>query len=112
MQYIASVKSKIQLRIDKSTVICIMPPMNDKTNSQTLIETIDASTPTRVSFKLICASKCKKFALEMAQSQLGPTRSKMFTRVSEEFLIACEANLKAFIRNRVNTHPSKGKTLT
>lgn len=48
----------------------------------------------------------------MAKSQLGPTRQKMFSRVSQEFLIACEANLKDFIRSRVRTHPSKGKTLT
>lgn len=73
---------------------------------------VDPTIPTRISFKLICASKCKKFALEMAKAQLGPTRQKMFTRVSQEFLIACEANLKDFIRSRVRTHPSKGKTLT
>jgi hypothetical protein len=66
----------------------------------------------RVKFNLICASKCKKFALEVAQAQLGPTRSKMFTRVSEDFLVACEANLKNFIHSRVRSHPSKGKTLT
>jgi len=63
-------------------------------------------------FKLICASKCKKFTMEVAKSNPVPQRAKMFTRVSEEFLIACEVNLKNFILNRVKTHPSKGKTLT
>jgi len=66
----------------------------------------------KTKFKLICASKCKKFALEVAKSNPAPQRAKMFTRVSEEFLIACEANLKSFIFNRVKSHPSKGKTLT
>lgn len=87
--------------------------MNDETNIQTMPETsVESATSPRLKFRLICASKCKQFALEMAQAQLGPTRSKMFTRVSQGFLIACEANLKAFIRSRVHTHPSKGKTLT
>jgi hypothetical protein len=63
-------------------------------------------------FRLICASKCKKFALEVAQSNPSPHRAKMFTRVSEDFLIACETNLKNFILSRVQNHPSKGKTLT
>ena len=84
--------------------------MNDITFTESA--PTDAVVKVRTKFRLICASKCKKFALEMAQAQLGPTRQKMFTRVSQEFLIACEANLKDFIRSRVRTHPSKGKTLT
>lgn len=90
--------------------MCYIDAMNDITFTE--------STPTnvvmkvRTKFRLICASKCKKFALEVAQAQLGPTRSKMFTRVSEDFLVACEANLKSFIHSRVRSHPSKGKTLT
>ena len=68
------------------------------------------STPrVRASLKLICASKCKRHALEMAR-QIRPANK--FTRVSEDFLVACEAALKAFITSRVKTHPSKGKTLT
>lgn len=63
-------------------------------------------------FKLICVSKCKKAALEIAKSNPAPIRAKMFSRVSEDFLIACEANLRAFIETRIKTHPSKGKTLT
>jgi hypothetical protein len=89
--------------------------MNDITAPYEPTENLPETPPairTRATFRLICASKCKKFALEVAQAQLGPTRSKMFTRVSEEFLLACEANLKAFIHSRVKTHPSKGKTLT
>lgn len=62
-------------------------------------------------FNLICASKCKRFALDVAQSSISKTRAKKFTRVSKEFLVACEANLKEFIRQRVESHPSKGKTL-
>ena len=72
----------------------------------------ETPTKVKVKFRLICASKCKKFALEVARAQLGPTRSKMFSRVSEDFLVACEANLKNFIHSRVRSHPSKGKTLT
>jgi hypothetical protein len=64
---------------------------------------------TRAAFKLICASKCKRHALEMAK-QIRPANK--FTRVSEDFLVACEANLRAFIANRVRSHPSIGKTLT
>ena len=63
------------------------------------------------SYKLICASKCKKFALEVVKAQGGPRATK-FTRVSADFLEACEANMKLFIVSRVKTHPSKGKTLT
>lgn len=74
-------------------------------------ERVDIPITVKVKFNLICASKCKKFAIEMAQAQLGPTRQRMFSRVSQDFLIACEANLKDFIRNRVRSHPSKGKTL-
>jgi hypothetical protein len=89
--------------------------MNDITAPYETAEELPEAPPAiraRATFRLICASKCKKFALEVAQAQLGPTRSKMFTRVSEDFLVACEANLKNFIHSRVRSHPSKGKTLT
>jgi Trk K+ transport system NAD-binding subunit len=81
-------------------------------NTENLIVADDTESPSqelkiKVKFKLICASKCKKFALEMAQAH----RAQMFTRVSEDFLLACEANLKNFILSRVKSHPSKGKTL-
>lgn len=58
-------------------------------------------------FKYLCRSKCKTFALEFAKAN----RSHKFTRVSEEFLIACEANLRNFIQSRIKSHPSVGKTL-
>ena len=58
-------------------------------------------------FKYISKSKCKRFALEFAKAN----RAHKFTRVSEEFLIACEANLRNFIQSRIKSHPSKGKTL-
>lgn len=66
----------------------------------------------KMKFRLICASQCKKFAKEFAKANPVPQRAKMFTRVSQDFLMACESNLKEFIRNRVKNHPSIGKTLT
>ncbi len=56
--------------------------------------------------KLINKKRVKQFALEMAK-----TRAHKFTRVSGEFLLKCEANLKEFIRNQVRRLPSKGKTI-
>ena len=66
----------------------------------------------KTKFRLICASQCKKAALEIVKSNPVPQRANKFTRVSEDFLIACEANLRAFIKNRIDSHPTKGKTLT
>jgi hypothetical protein len=86
--------------------------MNDENISEEKQNLSDAPKVKTVNFKLICASKCKRFALEIAKSSPVPQRAKMFTRVSQEFLIACEINLKNFILNRVKSHPSKGKTLT
>ena len=63
-------------------------------------------------FNLICASKCKKFALEFAQANPAPTRAKMFTRVGESFLVSCEVAIKNHIQSRIKSHPSVGKTLT
>lgn len=85
-------------------------------NDETLIETSHTETSTaepkaRIKFKLICASKCKKFALEVARSNPAPQRAKMFTRVSEEFLMLAEGALRNWIVNRVKSHPSVGKTL-
>lgn len=67
-------------------------------------------SPARSKFKfnLICASKCKRHTLEMAKA-LRPANK--FTRVGEDFLISCEVALKNHIRSRVQSHPSKGKTL-
>jgi len=85
--------------------------MNDQTTAETTVQP-DASLPrARMKFKLICASKVKKFALDVAKSNPAEIRAKMFTRVSEEFLMACEAQLKNFIHSRVRSHPSVGKTL-
>jgi hypothetical protein len=55
---------------------------------------------------LINRRKVKLFALEMAKG-----RAHKFTRVGSEFYIKCEANLKEFIRNQVQRHPSVGKTI-
>lgn len=66
----------------------------------------------RAKFDLICASKVKKYALSVAQSNPAPQRAKMFTRVSEDFLMLAEGVLRNWIVNRVRSQPSKGKTLT
>lgn len=78
--------------------------MNDTTQNT---ENQDKVIRTKHKFSLICASKCKKFALEYAKAN----RAQGFTRVSEDFLIAIEATVRNSIQNRINQHPSKGKTL-
>ena len=60
-----------------------------------------------VQVKLINKKHVKAFALEMAKS-----RAHKFTRVSGDFLLLCEGNLKEFIRNHIRRLPSKGKTIT
>ena len=83
--------------------------MNDE-NISTVPDT-EQSAPIqpRMKYKLICASKCKKFALEFARQQI---RTKKHSRVSEEFLVSCEVALKNHILSRVKMQPTKGKTLT
>jgi hypothetical protein len=78
--------------------------MNDNTlNSENQVKT----NRTKHKFSLICASKCKKFALEYAKVH----QAQKFTRVSEDFLVAIEAAVRNTIQARIDTHPSKGKTL-
>lgn len=48
----------------------------------------------------------------MAKANPCETRAKMFTRVSEDFLLLAEGALKNWIQSRVKSQPSKGKTLT
>lgn len=55
---------------------------------------------------LINRRKVKQFTLEMAKS-----RAHKFTRVSSDFLLKCEGQLKAYIRDQVHRLPSKGKTI-
>ena len=55
---------------------------------------------------LINRRHVKLFAMEMAK-----TRAHKFTRVSQEFFLKCEANLKEFIRGHIHRHPSVGKTI-
>lgn len=57
--------------------------------------------------KLICKSKVKQLALELSNEYRGGK----FSRVGEDFYIACEGALKQFIISRVKSHPSIGKTL-
>ena len=79
--------------------------ISDTPSTETPVESFKAPSK----FKLICASKCKKFALEFAKAQI---RTKKHTRVSESFLDSCEAALKNHILSRVKMQPTKGKTLT
>ena len=55
---------------------------------------------------LINKKNVKGFALEMAKD-----RAHKFSRVGNEFLLKCEANMKEFVRNYVRRLPSKGKTI-
>jgi hypothetical protein len=64
--------------------------------------------PYKSKYKLICASKCKKYALESAKINRPANK---FTRVSHEFLVSCENALRQIIDSKVKSHPSKGKTL-
>lgn len=66
----------------------------------------------RAKFNLICASKVKRYALDIAKANPCEARAKMFTRVSEDFLLLAEGALKNWIADRVRSQPSKGKTLT
>ena len=56
---------------------------------------------------IVSKSKVKKFALEYAATN----KAHPFTRVSQEFIDAVEANARTFIRNTVQSNPSKGKTI-
>lgn len=83
--------------------------MNDQILTDNSQSTDIALAPIKFKYRLICASKCKKFALEFARNQI---RTKGHSRVSEEFLISCEVALKNHILSRVKMQPTKGKTLT
>ncbi len=56
--------------------------------------------------KLLNAQATRAYALSFAEAN----RPK-FTRVSLEFLLRVEAQLKGFIQNEVQRHPSLGVTL-
>jgi hypothetical protein len=56
--------------------------------------------------KLINRKQLKAFALSLAAH-----RAHKFTRVSADFLLKCEANLKWFVRQHIERLPSKGKTI-
>lgn len=83
--------------------------MNEE-NIEPSVETTPESSPAiRMRFDLICTSKVKKYALAIAKTQI---RTKNHTRVSEDFLMSCEAALRNHIVSRVKMQPTKGKTLT
>jgi len=60
----------------------------------------------QVHVQLLNKKKVKEFTLEMAKS-----RAHKFTRVSGDFLLLCEGNLKNFIKAHIARLPSKGKTI-
>ena len=78
---------------------------DDNNNMETETDVLPRA---KVKFQLICASKCKRFALDYAKP---PNKFHKFTQVSEDFLISCESVIKEHIKRRVANHPSKGKTL-
>lgn len=55
---------------------------------------------------LINKSACKKYIVELTKA----TRPR-FTRISDEYFTALEAQLKIYIAKSIQNHPSKGKTL-
>lgn len=71
-------------------------------------ETTKDNTRIKQKFAFINKSRCKKFALDFAKSN----RAQKFTRVGEAFYISCENALRTHMSNRINCHPSKGKTIT
>lgn len=66
----------------------------------------DPPTASRQS-RVINRAYVKTWALDYAHTR----RSHPFNRVSAEFLNAVEAATKSFIRHRIDTAPSRGKTL-
>ena len=56
--------------------------------------------------RLLNRKNVREFALEMAKA-----RAHKFTRVSGDFFLKCEGQLKAFIRSEVQRHPSVGRTI-
>lgn len=55
---------------------------------------------------LLNRRQVRTYTLNVAKS-----RAHMFTRVSEAFLIDCEVQLKAVIRERIHRLPSVGRTI-
>lgn len=55
---------------------------------------------------LINRAKVRDLALACAQN-----RARKFSRVSNDFLVGAEANLRNYINQRVANHPSVGITL-
>ena len=72
----------------------------------TTLETEPGTSTTRRSH-VINIDYVKRWALDYARTN----RAHPFSRVSEQFLNAIEAATKAAIRDRIDRHPSKGKTL-
>jgi len=56
--------------------------------------------------RLLNRKNVREFALEMAKH-----RAHRLTRVSGDFFLKCEGQLKAFIRSEVQRHPSVGRTI-
>ena len=59
---------------------------------------------------LIHRSVVRQFTLDVIAAQRPHLKDKL-TRVSEEFLVHMESNLRQSIINHINAHPSMGHTV-
>lgn len=60
---------------------------------------------------MIIKSKLKDYAMAVCQERYKNMPQYMPTRVSNEFVQKCEAHLMEYIKQQVESRPSKGKTL-
>jgi hypothetical protein len=87
----------------------------DRQRPQPELAECDTSTPSSVALgkgerrsRVINRDYVKRWALDYARTNRG---THPFNRVSESFLNMIEAATKAAIRDRIDRHPSRGKTL-
>lgn len=73
-----------------------------------MITETDTVLPELNQTPLLCRSKVRQFILEAAKTHRPFNK---FSRVSEETLVALNAQLRAIIVSRVKAAPSKGVTL-
>lgn len=70
------------------------------------------ATPGRVRTPCLLNKSEVRLYAEGVMRRDRPALADKFTRVSESFYETIEAQLKTIIANRINAHPSTGKTLT
>lgn len=86
-------------------------------NETEIVETVHVETPkpalkVRYKPRYIVRSKVKELAFRVVDTQLGPTRSKMFRRIGSSFYEYIDGVVANAVTSRVKSQPSKGKTLT